>query len=680
MKKSIFILILCIGFFALPKISLAYDPPKGIPDPGWGIDTPTYNPQTHCPNWYLETPRANTFADGGHDCYYIDNEQTSPSLCTDTANDYGYPGHAKCKLPLNGDLSSSGTHIGTYVEVHGGSTPENGYVRNGSVRIRYHGTGTAEYPIIFSGKAAAQKPYIKEYTHLGYDGDVKYFIWENFRMYRIGFQARLLVVGSEIDYLAVRNCEVIGGPTTSASFDVGESAFSLTPKNSNNIIIYNNIFRDGGYSESEPSNFYSTLEDPNMAGVYVSFHVHGIWVVDNQMIGGASDGVAGGHSGEHSSDHYYVGRNIIRKHKENCIDIKSIDKVVISENTCSDLNGSSSGGGAGIIAHYGGISSGPDEVWMIFNKVYSANSGLGVSGPIGKVYAIGNVIYDMTDPYYLYFNQGSREFFAGDTIVGKISGASGVVKEIGLSSGSWLGGDATGQVHLVVDGVTGTFVAGEVLQVVGNDSATLLADANYLPSVSLPTSAYGNATGMSFYGMTELHILENTLYGNKRGIGLPGQSAIPRYIYGNIIAGRTDPNNYNIIIEMPDNVLADYNLFHDPSVGGSKFVWGLGQEKTLETLKNSGVCTNCLEIDPIFLDQENSDFSIGEASDARDANAVHNNAIYDLFFNTYGVDLKKDFVGTSRPQGAGWDIGAYEFVESGIDTIAPQSPSGLTVQ
>jgi len=43
-----------------------------------------------------------------------------------------------------------------------------------------------------------------------------------------------------------------------------------------------------------------------------------------------------------------------------------------------------------------------------------------------------------------------------------------------------------------------------------------------------------------------------------------------------------------------------------------------------------------------------------------------------------GLDFAVDHDGTGRPQGDGWDAGAYEF--AGADAVAPAAPSGLTVQ
>jgi hypothetical protein len=36
---------------------------------------------------------------------------------------------------------------------------------------------------------------------------------------------------------------------------------------------------------------------------------------------------------------------------------------------------------------------------------------------------------------------------------------------------------------------------------------------------------------------------------------------------------------------------------------------------------------------------------------------------YDTFYNIYGIDIKFEYNGNVRPQGSGWDIGAYEYVK-----------------
>ena len=57
-------------------------------------------------------------------------------------------------------------------------------------------------------------------------------------------------------------------------------------------------------------------------------------------------------------------------------------------------------------------------------------------------------------------------------------------------------------------------------------------------------------------------------------------------------------------------------------------------------------------------------------------------AVYQLFQDTFGVDIRKDMAGTARYQGAGWDIGAYEYAgDSGVQAVSDLHVSqGATTQ
>jgi len=67
--------------------------------------------------------------------------------------------------------------------------------------------------------------------------------------------------------------------------------------------------------------------------------------------------------------------------------------------------------------------------------------------------------------------------------------------------------------------------------------------------------------------------------------------------------------------------------------------------------------TNLLGVDPLFVDPTIADFHLSPESPAIDAG----NAI---------ATVTEDFDGTSRPQGGGWDIGAYEYVDLPVPTFA----------
>lgn len=86
---------------------------------------------------------------------------------------------------------------------------------------------------------------------------------------------------------------------------------------------------------------------------------------------------------------------------------------------------------------------------------------------------------------------GTYEVVVGNTIEGATSGATAVVADIVLDSGTWAGGDAAGHFH--VKNQTGTFQA-ENLDVGANPNvATIAADADYTPQTlagSPPTTAF----------------------------------------------------------------------------------------------------------------------------------------------------------------------------------------------
>lgn len=63
----------------------------------------------------------------------------------------------------------------------------------------------------------------------------------------------------------------------------------------------------------------------------------------------------------------------------------------------------------------------------------------------------------------LSFTTGTIEIFAGTTVVGAVSGATGLVSKVALESGSWAAGTAAGR--LILSGTTGTFNGTEALQI-----------------------------------------------------------------------------------------------------------------------------------------------------------------------------------------------------------------------
>jgi hypothetical protein len=66
-----------------------------------------------------------------------------------------------------------------------------------------------------------------------------------------------------------------------------------------------------------------------------------------------------------------------------------------------------------------------------------------------------------------------------------------------------------------------------------------------------------------------------------------------------------------------------------------------------------------LTSDPLLADPAGGDLSLGAGSPAIDA-VANEDPIFALFEMLYGLDIRTDRAGQTRPAGAGWDVGALE--------------------
>lgn len=74
----------------------------------------------------------------------------------------------------------------------------------------------------------------------------------------------------------------------------------------------------------------------------------------------------------------------------------------------------------------------------------------------------------------LFYDAGSHEFTVGATLTGVTSEATGTIKSVTLSSGSWAGGTAGG--YVVLSNVTGTFQNNETITDDEDTPGTALAN------------------------------------------------------------------------------------------------------------------------------------------------------------------------------------------------------------
>jgi hypothetical protein len=389
--------------------AFAYTPPKGIPDPatypaghsfGFEIDIPAPDLTTACPNWYLATPRANTAADGGRDCYYMDNADPA---ATDTANPYGYPTKPRISPP------PSGTHFsaGTIVYFNGGTY-------NGSI-TSWHGDGTPANPIWILGNPS-NRPVFTRTMMLSYTqtGALSYFILDNLNFFRqagssysTGLSLRPAIAGASIDHVLIRHCGFQGlgqSANLPVTGDIGDgSAIGIGASTTNGavnyIVVWDVDISSFGYVGALGVGGEET-------GVYKDYLTDYVWVLNSTIHHVGADSIAGSHTAtvDKPTEHFFIGGNTLYGNGENGIDLKSANHVVISENAIYGPFQDEQGWA--IVLHYGAASIPCKNVYVLFNRLYHLSGGV-VANSAQNTYMVGNVVYDIansygaaSDPYY----------------------------------------------------------------------------------------------------------------------------------------------------------------------------------------------------------------------------------------------------------------------------------------
>ncbi len=208
----------------------------------------------------------------------------------------------------------------------------------------------------------------------------------------------------------------------------------------------------------------------------------------------------------------------------------------------------------------------------------------------------------------------------------------------------------------ISSGSTSGLGTGQDSYYIGNLIHDIHHDPNYAYN---PATSYSNAA-IALVGTVNKYIINNTISNCDAGINSP--SAGKAVIANNIISNITEPAGNHVFLEDPTASSASelsYNLFWQDG-GAPRFRWNGTAARDLQAIQTQyGKGATCLIGDPLFVNATGGDFRLQVASPAIDHATV--STVYQTFYSLYGLDISVDYAGSTRPQGAAWDIGAYEY-------------------
>ena len=568
MRKLFFVLILLILVSTLTAAADSWTPPIGIPVPSFGVEE-TYR-------MYDETSARNralvyqTSESGGYFTHYVD--VTDPAA-TDSKNSYGSIKKPRKTIPWN-------LPQGSVVEIHGGPySPTSGYSKYWTW---FSGRGTESQPIFIRGVD------MPEFNGMRVRVGGTYLIIEGLNCNDSTFSFHHEYSGAVWEHIVIRNNEM--------HHYTGSSASAIGCGKGKDTVIYNNHIHHNGNVPYR--------DDSDVHGIYVNDYAERVWIIDNTIHHQDGDSIQiNANGGSHAvsgewPQYVYIGRNTMYADRENAVDLKDSDHVIISQNeiygyTTEDrvfgiieeprpVHGSD---GTPLVL----ANEGAKNVWALFNNVHDSIHSIRASDeytdPKPNIYLIGNLIHNI------------------------------------------------------------------------------------------------NGFGVITWRKHNINLLLNTFY----NVGVPfwsnrgsdGNEGLAIYnFYNNIFAVQNgvtyDSRFYDFYIYVGNRLAAlsssvENNLFF----GGNGFTWGRNREYSTLTsfaAMESEHVQNCIEADPLFVDPENNNFNLQEASPVNNiATSSKVQVIFDLFYELYGIRLSEDIEGVPR---------TTEVDNDSIDTDTTSSSTG----
>ncbi len=184
------------------------------------------------------------------------------------------------------------------------------------------------------------------------------------------------------------------------------------------------------------------------------------------------------------------------------------------------------------------------------------------------------------------------------------------------------------------------------------------------------------------WGGDNVYIVDNTVFNVNAGIYSPAQRGADgklnntiRLVKGNIFSDVRDGHFFAENCSLGEEGSVEFvdNIVYQSE--GKEVTFNISnQVLSFNQIKESyptGIMENFIFDNPGFIDTGSGNFRISSTSPARDSGSATN--VYQVFYETYALDICKDFDSSKRPQGTAWDIGAFELPPGG-ESI-PETPN-----
>ena len=212
--------------------------------------------------------------------------------------------------------------------------------------------------------------------------------------------------------------------------------------------------------------------------------------------------------------------------------------------------------------------------------------------------------------------------------------------------------------------------------IIGNLIYDIHPQAGPYYSLPIKPTRTGQAINL-WHGIMTRYVLHNTIYDVHGGINLIQRG--PVFIQGNIIKNVNSDDAHVSIYNAYDVVQMENNIFDNNSVEKTKIIWRSTSYFSLAAfIEGIGLCADCIETDPKFVNAGTNNFQLEQDSPAIDKESSLLHEILKKFEILYGINIEKDIQNNPRFANTISDIGAIEYqTQEEVPRRRPSPPTNL---